>query len=94
MDRVYQPADLQLPAYTPEELSGGGTVDEAMKIFIDVLENIATPAQRDVVVANAGLALGICYPDLSLEECLSRAMESIESGSAMRSFKTLIELNK
>ena len=94
LDRVYRPADLQLPAYTPEELSGGGTVDEAMKIFIDVLENIATPAQRDVVVANAGLALGISYPGLSLEECLDKAKESSESGSAMHAFKTLMELNK
>lgn len=94
LDQVYQPADLKLPAYSPKELSGGGTVDEAMKIFIDVLENIATPAQRDVVVANAGLALGICFPELELEECLDKALESIQSGAAMKSFKTLMELNK
>jgi len=94
LDRVYQPSDMGLPGYEPEELSGGGTVDEAMKIFINVLENIATPARTDVVVANAGLALGICFPDLSLEDCMGRARESIESGSAFKAFKTLMELNK
>ena len=94
MDRVFQPSDLGLPAYSPEELSGGGTVDEAMKIFINVLENIATPARTDVVVANAGLALQICFPDLSLEDCMAKARESIESGSAFHAFKTLMELNK
>ena len=94
LDRVYQPSEMGLPTYEPEELSGGGTVDEAMKIFINVLENIATPARTDVVVANAGLALRICYPDLSLEDCMARARESIESGSAYNAFKTLMELNK
>jgi anthranilate phosphoribosyltransferase len=94
LDMVYRPSDLGFRAYDAKELSGGGTVDEAMKIFINLLENIATPAQTDVVVANAGLALRICYPDLSLEDCIAKARESIESGAAFHSFKTLIELNK
>ncbi len=94
LDRVYQPSDMGLPVYMAEELSGGGTVDEAMKIFINVLENIATPARTDVVVANAGLALRIYYPDMSLDDCIARARESIESGTAFHAFKTLMELNK
>jgi anthranilate phosphoribosyltransferase len=94
LDRVLEPSDLNLPAYSPGELTGGGTVDEAMKIFIDVLENIATPARKDVVVANAGLALKVCFPDLSLEECLDKSGESIDSGAAFRAFRTLMELNK
>jgi anthranilate phosphoribosyltransferase len=94
LDLIYQPADMGLPTYDPAELSGGGTVDEAMKIFIDILENRATPAQRDVVVANGGLALRTCFPEKSLEDCLAMAVESIESGAAMKSYKTLMELNK
>ncbi len=93
LDWIFEPADLNLPRYEAAELSGGRTVDGAMKIFIDVLENDGTPAQKDVVVANGGLALQTCYPDRSLEECLAMARESIESGSAMKAFKTLIELN-
>ena len=94
LDRVYQPSDMNFPAYEPGELSGGGSVDEAMKIFIDVLENDAVPAQKDVVLANTALALQTCYPDTGLEECLDKARESIESGAAMRSFKTLMDINK
>jgi anthranilate phosphoribosyltransferase len=94
LDRIYNPSDLNLPVYDPEELSGGGTVDAAMKIFIDVLENRASPARQDVVVANAGLALHICFPELSLEDCISKARESIESGSAMNTFRTLMGINK
>jgi len=88
------PSELNMPTYDPEELSGGGTVNEAMKIFIDILENRATPARKDVVIANAGLALQICFPDKSLDECLAQARESIENGSAMHAFKTLMDINK
>ena len=48
----------------------------------------------DQVLANAGLALRICYPDLSLEDCMAKARESIESGSAYHAFKTLMELSQ
>jgi anthranilate phosphoribosyltransferase len=65
-----------------------------MKIFIDVLENRASPGRQDVVVANGGLALHICFPELSLEDCIAKARESIESGSAMKTFKTLMEINE
>jgi anthranilate phosphoribosyltransferase len=94
IDRIYRPSDFGLPAYEPGELRGGGTVDEAMKIFINILENRATPARTDVVIANAALALWTCYPSLSLADCIDKARESIERGSAMKAFKTLMELNK
>ena len=93
-DRVYHPSDFNLPACEPEELRGGGTVDEAMKIFIDVLENRAAPARQDVIIANGGLALKTCFPALNLEECIEKARDSVESGSAMKAFRTLIEMNK
>ena len=93
MDRIYQPSDFQLPSYDPGELSGGDSVKEAMKIFIDVLENNASPAQRDVVIANGGMGLQACYPEKSIMECIDLARESLESGSALKVFKTLMEMN-
>ncbi|MFC2112083.1 anthranilate phosphoribosyltransferase [Bacteroidota bacterium] len=94
LDRIYQPADMGLPAYDPAELSGGKTVVEAMGIFMNVLENKSTGAQKDVVVANGGLALKVNHPGKGLEECLDMSRNSIESGSALNAFKTLMELNK
>ncbi len=94
LDRVYIPPDLGFTVCDPAELSGGGTVDKAMKILIDVLENDSSPVQKNVVVANAGLALQVCFPEKSLEDCLGMAVESIESGSAMKVFKTLMDMNK
>ncbi len=94
LDRIYQPSDLDMPTYDPRELSGGKSVAEAMKIFMEVLENKTSQARKDVVVANGGLALQVCYPDRSLEDCLAMARESIESDSALNVFKVLMELNK
>jgi anthranilate phosphoribosyltransferase len=94
MDRIILPADLGLPAYQPEQLSGGSTAEDAMKIFLAVLQNEATDAQRDVVIANSGMGLQACFPDRSEEECLGMARESIESGSALKVFNSLMEMNK
>ena len=65
-----------------------------MKIFMAVLQNKASDAQRDVVIANAGLGLQACFPEREMEDCLDMARESIESGSARRAFNTLMEMNK
>ncbi|MFC2114877.1 anthranilate phosphoribosyltransferase [Bacteroidota bacterium] len=94
VDRIYQPSDFQLPSYDPGDLSGGTSVEEAMKIFMDVLENNSSPAQRDVVIANGGLGLQACYPEKSIEECLHMARESLENGSALKVFNTLMDMNK
>ena len=94
MDRIIQPADLGLPTYAADQLSGGSTAEDAMKIFMAVLQNKATDAQRDVVIANAGLGLQACFPERSMDDCLGMARESIESGSALKVFDILMEMNK
>jgi anthranilate phosphoribosyltransferase len=94
VDRIIQPADLQLPTYSAAQLSGGSSPTDAIQIFMAVLQDKATDAQRDVVIANAGLGLQACFPGQSLEDCLGMARESIESGSAFKAFHTLIEMNK
>ncbi len=94
MDRIIRPADLRLPAYSPGQLRGGSSTADAMGILTAVLQNKATDAQRDVVVANAGLGLQACFPGRGLDDCLGMARESIESGSALKAFNTLMEMNQ
>ncbi|MEE9461525.1 MAG: anthranilate phosphoribosyltransferase [Bacteroidales bacterium] len=94
MDRIIQPADLHLPAYSAGQLSGGSSIADAMQIFMAVLQNKSTDAQRDVVIANAGLGLQACFSGRSLEDCIDMARESIESGSAFKVFDALMEMNK
>jgi anthranilate phosphoribosyltransferase len=94
LDRIYEPADMGFSTWMPADLSGGSTVGQAMDVFLSVLEDRASQAQKEVVLANASLALRTAFPDRPSEECQAMARESIESGSALRALKTLIELNK
>jgi anthranilate phosphoribosyltransferase len=94
IEKILQPSDIQLNKHESAELSGGKSVEEAMKIFTGVLENECTSAQKEVVMANAGLALKVCYPREDLTDCISRARDSIESGAAKKAFNTLMEMNK
>ena len=87
IDRILEPADLGLHICRPEELSGGKTVEDAAKIFIEVLGNNATRAQKEVVLANAGMAISLAKPDISLFDAIATARESLESGEAYACFK-------
>lgn len=91
MDRVLEPDDLGLHVCKAEELSGGKTVEDAAKIFIEVLENKATRAQKEVVIANAGVAISLAKPDISLFDAIATARESLESGEAYACFKKAVK---
>jgi len=88
-EKLYSPTDLNKPTYRQEELHGGESVEDAAKIFLNVLENNATPAQRDVVIANAGMAIHCIQSQQSLTDCMAEAEESIDSGAALRCLKAL-----
>lgn len=89
-ERIITPRDLGLSKVKPEELYGGETAEEAAKIFVQVLQNEASEAQKNVVIANAGLAIQLIRPEQSLDDCLAEARESIESGRAYGGLKKLV----
>jgi anthranilate phosphoribosyltransferase len=72
------------------ELYGGETAEEAKAIFLSVLENTATAAQKNAVCANAGLAIHTIWPEKSLLDCVEEAKESIASGAAKRVLMKII----
>ncbi|RMG84908.1 MAG: anthranilate phosphoribosyltransferase [Bacteroidetes bacterium] len=90
-ESLLSPADFGKPRYRPEDLHGGDSVASAARIFQNVLENKATPAQKDVVIANAGMAISCLKPDAGLEACMDEARESIESGRAWQALRALVE---
>jgi anthranilate phosphoribosyltransferase len=65
-------------------------VAEAAKIFMDVLQGKGTLAQNAAVIANAGMALYGVNTNISLEEAIATARESLESKRALRSFEKLM----
>ncbi|MCK5701742.1 MAG: anthranilate phosphoribosyltransferase [Cyclobacteriaceae bacterium] len=91
-EQIVSPADLGLNTFAPEELSGGNTVDDAAKIFLFVLENKSTKAQKEVAIANAGMALYCADNSLGLQGAAEKARESLESGKALKSFEKLIQI--
>ncbi len=89
-ERLLSPEDMGKKPVQPEALYGGETNEEAAAILLSVLKNEATAAQKDVVIANAGLAIHCIRPEQSIIDCIEEAKESIESGSALEVFKKLV----
>ncbi len=93
-ERVFSPSDLGFDIAKPEELVGGATEEEAAAIFDAVLENRALPAQKNIVLANAAFGIQVLEKGKKdIDECIAIARESIDSGSALRTFKKFVELN-
>lgn len=92
-EKVYTPKDLGLDYVQPEEIYGGATAEDAKKIFDSVLEGTSTKGQKNVIIANAACGIGIMNPNLSIEETISQARESLDSGKALATFKKFVELN-
>ncbi|MEO6637770.1 MAG: anthranilate phosphoribosyltransferase [Ginsengibacter sp.] len=79
---------------SPEDIYGGTTTEEAAKIFLKILKGEATWAQNAVVIANAAMALHSTGDYNTYEECYTLAVESLESGKAYETFKTLMALQQ
>lgn len=92
-EKVLTPVDLGLKYVKPEDIYGGETAAEAMKIFDAVLEGTSTEAQKNVVIANAACAIAVMDANLSMSDSIAMARESLESGSALRAFKKFVEIN-
>jgi anthranilate phosphoribosyltransferase len=90
-ERTVSPEELGLARVLPSEIYGGSTVKEAAGVFLSILEGQGSRAQKDVVVANAALALFSMDESKGLEASLERARISLESGSALQSFQKLLE---
>ena len=93
-ERVFRPQDLGFDIAKPEELVGGATEEEAAAIFDAVLENRALPAQKNIVLANAGFGIQVMERgQKDIHECIEIARESIDSGRALATFKKFAEIN-
>ncbi|MDR3651397.1 MAG: anthranilate phosphoribosyltransferase [Paludibacter sp.] len=91
---VYTPEQLGFKKLKQEELWGGNSVDDAARIFMNVLENKATDAQRDAVVINSAIAIQTRCPQKPLEQCKAEAAESLAGGYAKKAFVKFVEIYK
>ncbi|GAA4322652.1 anthranilate phosphoribosyltransferase [Flaviaesturariibacter amylovorans] len=91
-ERVLSPQVLGKRSVQPADISGGNSVADAAKIFVKILRGEGSWAQNAVVLANAALALQGSGGYAAYDAAYDAAVESLESGSALRSFEKLISL--
>ncbi len=89
-ETLLNPTDLGFERLSAEALSGGETTDDSARIFLNVLNNEATPAQTQAVLANAAMALLAAGRAATKQEAVAQARESLESGRALATFKKLM----
>lgn len=89
---LLSPESFKLPYNTPESLHGGNNITEAAEILLSVLENRASQAQKNTVMANSALAISCYNRNTNLDDAMKTARESIDSGKALQCFKKLINM--
>lgn len=92
-EQIYTPEQLSFIRYNQESLSGGETAEDAANIFKNIIENKATQAQKDAVVANAAVAINTINPQKTLNECIAEANEVFENGRLRYTFNKFLILN-
>jgi anthranilate phosphoribosyltransferase len=87
---LFSAEELGLEPVCEQDLYGGDTIEEAARIFLDILEGKGTPAQQNVVIANAALALYAAEKATDVVQAVGLARETLLSGKALQCFKKLL----
>ncbi|NJM24635.1 MAG: anthranilate phosphoribosyltransferase [Bacteroidia bacterium] len=90
-ERIADPEDLALPYLKSADLKGGDTVEEAAKIFLNVLDGNGTAQQNAAVIANAAMALFAADQQPGIAPAVEKAREALVSGRAKEAFQKLIQ---
>jgi anthranilate phosphoribosyltransferase len=83
------PEDYGLKRAAPDAIKGGGAEKNA-SIIREILDGDKGP-KRDMVVLNAAAAFMVAGLDTGLQEGMSRARDSIDSGRARRKLDNLVD---
>ena len=84
--------DFGFSTLSANDITGGATIEESAKIFMNVLSGKGSKAQNDVVVANSAIAISCYHSNKSLSESVEIAREVLVSGKAFRTFNKLISI--
>jgi anthranilate phosphoribosyltransferase len=87
-ENEYLPSEIGLNLLKQSDLSYNNTIKHAAKIFIDVLSDTATNAQKNVVIANSAFGIAT-ISGKPIAESIKIAKETIESKKGIELFKKL-----
>ncbi|HEX9955794.1 MAG TPA: hypothetical protein VGA96_01015, partial [Fibrella sp.] len=93
-EQILTPQQIGFGTITASQLAGGASVRESADIFLSVLNNRATAAQRNTVVANAAMALYAAERAGTIADCIALANESLDSRQALQCFKRAMTISK
>lgn len=93
-ERIYTPEELGKRQVSAEDIFGGNTTEEAAEIFVKILRGKGSWAQNAVVLANAAVALQTTGDFDDYESCYAAAVESLESGKALKGFESLMKMQE
>ena len=91
-EQIYTPTELGGMSIDPGEIEGGQKVEDAVKIFLSILDGKGTNAQNAVVCSNAAMGLMLTERYPAYASAFEAAKESLLSGKAKQSLKKLLEL--
>ena len=91
-ERIMTPEQLGKRSVEAKDIYGGNTVEEAARIFTQILQGEGTWAQNAVVLANAAMALHCTGNFESYDHAYEAAVRSLEGGMARDALKKLIQL--
>lgn len=91
-EKMYSPEFLGKRTVAATDIYGGNSVEEASKIFLNIIQGKGTWAQNAVVLANAAMALYSTNSFKNYDEAYNIAVESLESGNAYQCLQKLIAL--
>ncbi len=92
-ETMFSPEDLGLSEITQESIFGGNTVEDAAKIFMNVIKGKGTEQQNNVVCANAGLAIATTNK-IEHKKGFELAKDSLLSGKGLKALQTIQKLSK
>lgn len=75
------------------EIDGGSTVADSRQIFLDIIKGKEQGVKRDVVLANAALAIQVADDGLTYDLALHKAEEALKGGAALDAFQQLIKIS-
>ena len=93
-EKIYSAEELGKRTVSAVDIYGGSSVEEAAKIFLNILKGNGSWAQNAVVLANSAMALHCTGKYKDYAECYQLAVDSLESGKAHQSLQKLLSLRR
>lgn len=90
-EKLLTPQDFGFKTIDAKEIKAGDSIKENANLLLAILNNKSSEAKKNVVLANAGLAIQ-CAKNIPLLKAIALARESLESGKALNVLKKIIDL--